>query len=147
MKKVEQCYGFILVLEQDHNKFLILEQQGAKGDWTFPKGHHEKGESALETALRETKEESGIDNIRVLNKDLIHEEYEITINGEKRLKSNDYFIGSVKDKMVVIQTEEIQSYKWVSFEEALASFKYETRKKTLKEAKKYLESYASHISH
>lgn len=149
MEKREQCYGFILVPENDFNKFLILERRGSPGDWTFPKGHHEEGETPLQTAKRETKEESGVEDIKVLDFNLIHEEYKIKKGNEESLKYNDYFIGLVKDEKVkiTIQIEEIQSYKWVSYKEAIDSFKYETRKNALREAKKYLENYASHLSH
>lgn len=56
------------------------------------------------------------------------------------MKINDYFIGFVKDKDVKIEKEEIQSYKWVTFEEALNSFQHESRKQVLKEAQKYIQN-------
>lgn len=133
----EQCYGFIVVLKKE-NKFLILEREGAKGDWTFPKGHHEGNESPMETALRETKEETGITEIETTDFPLIHEEYGITVDGEKRLKMNDYFIGFVERNEVIIEISEIQSYKWATYEEAYNSFKYIPRKKTIAKAQEYL---------
>ena len=39
-------------------KFLILYHGG--NYWNFPKGHFEAGENDLETALRETEEETGL---------------------------------------------------------------------------------------
>lgn len=36
------------------------------GKWTFPKGHIEKGEDIEETAARETLEELGLEQVRLL---------------------------------------------------------------------------------
>ena len=36
------------------------------GRWTFPKGRREPGESVAETAARETHEEAGLDNLRLV---------------------------------------------------------------------------------
>ncbi len=33
------------------------------GRWTFPKGHQEAGETTVETAVREIKEETGLDQL------------------------------------------------------------------------------------
>jgi 8-oxo-dGTP pyrophosphatase MutT (NUDIX family) len=36
------------------------------GRWTFPKGHQEIGETLAETAVREIKEETNLDNLRLV---------------------------------------------------------------------------------
>lgn len=140
MLPIEQCYGVIVVLKEEQCKFLILEREETKDDWTFAKGHKEEGETPKETAIRELEEETGITKIEILDLPLIHEEYEIIRQGEKRLKVNDYFVGFVKDKNVKIAKEEIQSYKWTTFEEALNAFQHKSRKQVLKEAQKYLQN-------
>lgn len=140
MLSIEQCYGVIVILKEKQNKFLMLEREETKNDWTFAKGHAEEGETPKETAMRELEEETGIKEIEILDLPLIHEEYEIVSHSEKRLKINDYFIGFVKDKDVKIEKKEIQSYKWVTFEEALNSFQHESRKQVLKEAQKYIQN-------
>ncbi len=143
----EQCYGVIVVYKSVENLFLILQQYDEpifKGSWTFPKGHHEGNETPKETALRELEEETGITEIELLDLSLImHEEYKIIKHEKQRLKVNDYFIGFVKDQKVKIQENEISAYKWASYEEAIKTFQYETRKETLKKAKEYLSEYES----
>lgn len=44
----------------------ILLIQDAKNRWTIPKGHIEEGESAKDTAEREIKEETGLQEMKVL---------------------------------------------------------------------------------
>lgn len=142
MIKKEQCYGIIIVYKEQEDKFLVLERVGTKNDWTFAKGHTEKGETSVETAIREAEEETGIKEIEILDLPIIYEEYEVKKEYGMKLKNNGYFIGYVKDKKVQIEEKEIQSHKWVTFEEALNLFQHEIRKNVLKQAKKYLENIA-----
>jgi ADP-ribose pyrophosphatase YjhB (NUDIX family) len=43
---------------------LVVNQYGSS--WSFPRGHIEEGESALETALREIGEESGVTDLELV---------------------------------------------------------------------------------
>ncbi len=40
---------------------ILLVQGRRTGKWSFPKGHRNAGESHIECAVRETKEETGLD--------------------------------------------------------------------------------------
>jgi len=51
--------------DSDKNEFLLLNYP--QGHWDFVKGKVEKGETPHETALRETKEETGITNIEFID--------------------------------------------------------------------------------
>jgi 8-oxo-dGTP pyrophosphatase MutT (NUDIX family) len=138
--KTEQSYGVVVVLKEEEYKFLLVFQENPRIDnWSFPKGHQEEGETPMQTALRELEEETGIKKITLLDFPLIHEEYEITRNGEKVLKFNDYFIGLVVDKNIKIQDGEIGDYKWADFNEAMETFNYESRKETLVKANEYIK--------
>jgi ADP-ribose pyrophosphatase YjhB (NUDIX family) len=49
------------------NEIEILLIQDAKNRWTIPKGHIEEGESAKETAEREIREETGLQEMKMQN--------------------------------------------------------------------------------
>ena len=41
-------------------RYLLVEANGNRDRWVFPKGHIEDGETAVDTALRELTEEAGV---------------------------------------------------------------------------------------
>ena len=59
-KEIEKSCGCIILKD---NKVLLIGTKDDNGKlyWSFPKGHQEVGESDTETALRETREEVGLD--------------------------------------------------------------------------------------
>lgn len=59
--------GVIFRRNQKTKEVEILLIQDAKNRWTIPKGHIEEGESAKETAEREIREETGLQQMKVLN--------------------------------------------------------------------------------
>jgi ADP-ribose pyrophosphatase YjhB (NUDIX family) len=50
-----------------NNELEILLVQDARDRWTIPKGHVEEGESTQDTARREIREETGLQDITMLN--------------------------------------------------------------------------------
>jgi 8-oxo-dGTP pyrophosphatase MutT (NUDIX family) len=138
----EFSYGIVIVYRSNESyEFLLLQHKNKRGTWSFPKGHMEEGETEIETAKRETFEETNISDIDILDKPIIFEEYEIERKGLKYLKTNGYFVGFVKNKNIKIEESEIKDYKWADFEEAINTFNfYETRKDVLKKAIEYLNS-------
>lgn len=54
---VPSTTAFVL---DDHDRVLLIRRTD-NGDWALPGGAHDYGEFIAETAVRETKEESGID--------------------------------------------------------------------------------------
>lgn len=63
----EPTSGGIIFRRGKKNEVEILLIQDAKDRWTIPKGHIEKGETARETAEREIREETGLQEMHVLN--------------------------------------------------------------------------------
>ncbi|MGN0463343.1 MAG: bis(5'-nucleosyl)-tetraphosphatase, partial [Acutalibacteraceae bacterium] len=103
--------------------------------WGFPKGHIEAGESEKETAVRETKEETGLD-IDIIDGFSCKSEY--TIQGKVE-KAVVIFLAKARNNNVVKQEEEIDEFIWVDFNAAMRMLKFENDRNILIKAKEYIE--------
>jgi len=129
---MEKSCGVVLL---NSNKVLLLQHPDTttSGHWDFPKGHVEKGEDELQTALRELKEETGIDNVKIID-DFNHLiSYNLLRGGDTILKEVVFFLGITNQEKVSISSEH-QNYAWLQYESAYERLTYDNAKKTLKEA-------------
>jgi len=110
----EESAGVIPVHRESRDILLVCEREGY---WGFPKGHLESGETALQAALRELKEETGIVKVDLQNEPIV-KMYSFEKNGVQITKKVSYFLGFVEDKSVVVREGEIQDFGWFSYEEA-----------------------------
>ena len=99
----------------------------------LPKGHIEPGESGAETAVREVREETGIDSTMVEKLDDIR--YWYTREGARVLKVVSFFLlryrsGSVRD----FQREEVDGAEWVPLDEAPRRLAYRGEKEMARAA-------------
>ena len=118
----EVSCGFIIV----NNDKKVLLGKTSRGHYTVFKGKMEKGEILLDTALRELREESGIDLNNIENIwDYVSEDFVFTY----RLKNKDVFLFLLEDEEglldnVKLKCEstynhkgkeklEIEGYKWI----------------------------------
>lgn len=74
------------IIKNSTNQLLFIFRNGV---WDLPKGKREAGESVLETALREVKEETGL--MSVISGDLIGNTYHTYFVGEKRILKKTYW--------------------------------------------------------
>ena len=58
---MEQAGGLAVRKHGGRWQVLLVRSKKNPGVWIFPKGHIEPGESAVDAALRETREEAGVD--------------------------------------------------------------------------------------
>lgn len=107
MRQEKSC-GTIVI---NDNKVLVIRQK--QGFWGFPKGHIEEGESEIQTAIRETKEETNLDVV-------IEDETRFCLNyiiEDKQInKYVVYFIAKAINNDVKLQIEEIDDIAWVDIE-------------------------------
>lgn len=61
----EPTAGGIIFRRDSNNQIEILLIQDAKNRWTIPKGHIEDGENARDTAEREIREETGLQEMKI----------------------------------------------------------------------------------
>lgn len=127
----EKSCGAIVYRKHHGNTEILLIKHVNSGHWSFPKGHMEAGESEEETALREVKEETGLDI-------LLDPTFRETVTYFPRKDTQKvvvYFIAKAKSFEYVPQEEEISEIRWVDIGHAGAVLTYENDKTIVSKAK------------
>jgi len=137
--KEEVSAGVILFNKLD-KKFLLLNYPSKH--WDFVKGKMEKGETPHETAIRETKEETGISDIEFLNGFEEEIEYYFYANKQEIHKKVIFFLGRTKTSDIILSHEHL-NYIWLEYDNALEKTTYENAKNLLKKSKVFLENRIS----
>lgn len=117
--------------EQEGFLWLIVKPKGSE-KWRFPKGKIEKGENSAQTALREVKEEGGVE-ARILNK-IDNIKYFFVQEGQKIFKTVIFYLMEYIQEAqggLCWETEEIA---WLPFEEAKEKLAFNNEKKILEKA-------------
>jgi len=127
MKKEKSC-GCIII--NDRKEVLLIHHNA--GHWDFPKGHMEEGETEIETAIREVKEETNID-VEVNEK----YRYSTTYSPkEDVIKEVIYFLARNISDNKQAQLEEVSEVKWFGMEEAIDKITYDNSRNILIQLKK-----------
>lgn len=122
--------GALLWREVSGELQVALIHRSRHSDWSWPKGKVDPGESLLETAVREIKEETGLSiklgpRLKVVN-------YKIPSGTPKEVH---YWAAKVSDSALAKSTfepsEEVASVEWRSPEEALKLLTYEFDREVL----------------
>lgn len=130
MKKEKSC-GCIII---DDNNRVLLVYENNRFFWGFPKGHIEDGETEVETAKREIKEEVGLDVIIDESKRF---ELKYIIRNEID-KTCVFYIAKPVAKDIIMQESEIKDIRWCTFDEAIELLTFDDWKCFFKEVIKQI---------
>lgn len=132
--------GDIEYLLLHYPKLVRKEERTGKkipGHWDFPKGHMEKEETELETASRETAEETGITQLTFLPEFRETIRYFFMREGKKILKEVIFFLAQTQETAVQLSHEHL-GFAWLSFDQALTKITYKNAKTILNKAQAFL---------
>lgn len=144
---VEKSAGSVLfrIIEKEMEVCLIqVETRGGNPSWRLPKGSMERDETSEETAIRETREETGC--LGEIVSSLSDIEYWYTrrdlgqVNRVHKIVHFfliQYLSGSIED-----HDDEVDDVKWLPIKEALKSISYEAEGRVLQEA---IHSWDAHL--
>ncbi|RME79591.1 MAG: NUDIX domain-containing protein [Methanobacteriota archaeon] len=117
-------------------EYLLLHY--VEGHWDFPKGHIEGGESELEAAKRELKEETGLD-VHVY--DGFRHTYTYSFRSYEKNKKVEkrviFRVARANSREVLLSHEHID-YAWLPYDKALERLTYDNAKNLLREANSFI---------
>ena len=136
--KYECSAGTVAFTEVDGKPQYVIVRSRT-GYYGFPKGHIEEGESDLEAALRETREEAGISVIPLPDFCTV-DEYRLP--GKKGVRKRVvYFAAVYVDQTVVHQESELADARLMTYEEAMSCFTHESNRRILTEADGFIRGF------
>ena len=138
MKHEKSCGIIPIYFDKEETKVVLIKSNhGVVG---FPKGHVEKGEREMETALRECNEEIGAKpNVLKGFKEKIS--YYISEYGIR--KTVVFFIGILDDLSFQIQESEVSEILVLNIEEAYKAIPFKDTRVLLKKAENFLAKRGS----
>ncbi|MFQ5476262.1 MAG: bis(5'-nucleosyl)-tetraphosphatase [Nitrosopumilus sp.] len=134
---IEETSAGIVLFRKEDSKILFLLLHYPSGHWDFVKGKMEEGESTHETAIRETKEETGITDITFLENFEEWIKYDFQYQGELVHKKVVFFLAETKTKEVKISHEHL-NYTWMDYNTSMEKTTFDNAKTVLTRAQTLL---------
>ncbi len=139
---IEKSAGAVIFRRQgDEIKYLLLHypsgSRSGRNYWDFPKGHIEPQERTEETARREIKEETGLQDIEIIPGFRETIKYFFRWKEKNILKFVTFYLVETVTEKIKISSEHM-GYKWLPYEEAIEQLSFKNAKEILKKANDFL---------
>jgi 8-oxo-dGTP pyrophosphatase MutT (NUDIX family) len=130
---IEETSAGIVLFRKENTKILFLLLHYPSGHWDFVKGKMEKDESTHETAIRETREETGIVDITFIENFEEWIKYDFQYRGELVHKKVVFFLAETKTEEIEISHEHLD-YTWMDYNTAMEKTTFDNAKTVLTRA-------------
>lgn len=137
----KSCGAVVICTDGGERRFVLTCSR--KGVWGFPKGHMEKGETEHMTALREIREETGLDvafieGFRRMDRYMIFRKDAAVI--DKRVV---YFVAHYSEQEPVPQETEVSKIELFDYEGAMKRLSFDSARRILASAQRFLKRQAA----
>ena len=140
----ERSAGIIIFRNTPKGRAYLIVHASGTGEgtsrsdfWDFPKGLLEPGEKGIDAAIREAKEEIGMEDFSLAENFKETVRYFIRREGKTMLKFVVMFLAEAKNAKVKLSWEH-DKYEWLFFEEAYKRISRQQMKKVLDKAELFL---------
>jgi 8-oxo-dGTP pyrophosphatase MutT (NUDIX family) len=134
---IEETSAGIVLFRKENSKILFLLLHYPSGHLDFVKGKMEKDESTHETAIRETREETGITDITFIENFEEWIKYDFQYQGELVHKKVVFFLAETKTEEIEISHEHL-GYTWMDYNTAMEKTTFDNAKTVLTRAQMLL---------
>jgi bis(5'-nucleosidyl)-tetraphosphatase len=118
--------GVVIRLLDGSRRFLIVQSSKDPNHWVLPKGHIKPGESPQEAALREVREEAGVEAEILAEAGTTH-----FVRGEESIRVL-YF--AMRCRSEDVESPEGRDMRWLAYKDAIAGLSFEDSKAILRRA-------------
>lgn len=116
--------GGIVIDNKPGTPRVLLVHRPKYDDWSFPKGKLEPDETLEEAALREVREETGLDCRIIRELGLTRYRYRTRSKGRLRPKAVRYFLMEHVRRRIRVPGEEVDAAEWFDLAEAARKLSY-----------------------
>ena len=134
---IRETSAGIVLFRRSGSRTLFLLLHYPSGHWDFVRGKMEGGETALQTALRETTEETGITDVSFVGDFEEWIRYSFQHDGEPIYKKVVFFLAETGTDRIQISHEHLD-YTWLEYNEAMKKTTFENAKRVLTRAQALL---------
>ena len=134
---IEETSAGIVLFRKEDSKNLFLLLHYPSGHWDFVKGKMEEGETTHQTAVRETKEETGITDVNFVEGFEEWIEYNFQYQKELVHKKVVFFLAETTTKEVNISHEHLD-FTWMDYNTAMEKTTFDNAKTVLTKAQMLL---------
>jgi 8-oxo-dGTP pyrophosphatase MutT (NUDIX family) len=140
----ERAAGAVLFREEGGRRVFLLLRHEQGGHWGFAKGRIEPGESEVEAAMREIREETGIAEIDLVPGLSVRSDYIVRRGGRPLRKTVTYFAARVRGDAILLSHEHTDA-RWVVPAEALRILTHAESRRVLETVEVTLTSQISTV--
>lgn len=123
--------GGIVIEKETGVRRVLLIHRPRYDDWSFPKGKLDPGETLEEAALREVREETGLECRIIRQLATLRYSYRTRNTGRLKPKAVHYFLMERVSGAIRVPGEEVDRAEWVAFDEAARRLSYDQDRKLL----------------
>lgn len=135
--KFEKSAGGVVFKKEDSQTFILVTKHSAHHGWVFPKGLIDEGETESVTALREVKEEGGVE-VKII-KELPAIEYFYKFENQTIKKKVTYFLMEYVSGDIADHDWEMEAAEWLPLTQVEDRLTYKTDKQVFQQAIKFLK--------
>ena len=136
--KNEHSAGIVFFRKIENRiEFLLLHYPS--GHWDLVKGHIESNETTKEAAKRESKEETGITDIKLIDGFEEEIEYYFRYDNQDIHKKVTFFLSETKQDRITLSDEHLD-FIWLDFENTTKKITFDTAKQIVRKANDLLIS-------